>query len=123
VGRTSITSCLLILVLFTSTLGCVTGGSGKVTNICSTRSARHACHKAKPGIGDAHGAACGETLSEVSAPCNLRSFLQVQIAVLPNIEMPSPALRATGEVSLPSRVSFIVSSVGSPQTDRGPPLS
>lgn len=121
--RTSITSCLLILVLFTSTLGCVTGLSGKATNLCSPASAHHACQKTKPGIGAKHGSECGETLGSLSDPCNLHGFLQSQVAVLPNFEIPSPSLHATGEASLPSRSIFIVSSIGSPQTDRGPPSS
>jgi len=123
VERISITSCLLIPVLFTSTLGCVTGRAGKTPNLCSTRSAHHACQKTKHLVGNTHGPSCGETLSGLPAPCNLHGFVQSQMAVLPNLELPSPAQHPTGEVSLPSRAIFIFSSIGSPQTDRGPPLS
>jgi len=123
VPRNSILSCLLILVFSTSTLGCVTGRSSHSGIFCSSTGIRQTCKKAKSSRDVRPGSACRETLKRPLDRCNLRGFLQSQLAVLANFEISTPSLPAMGEVSLLSRSIFVASSVGSPQTDRGPPAS
>jgi hypothetical protein len=123
VRRTSITSGLLILVLTTSAFGCATGWSSKPETLCPRPSTRQACVRKKPGTTAARGSACGHTLKSLPGQCSLRSLAQFQFAGLHGFEIPSPLRHAGGKVSLPFNSVIIVSSIGSPETDRGPPRS
>jgi len=51
------------------------------------------------------------------------TLLQAQPAISRATKVSAPQRIATGKVSALFDFGFIVSSIGSPQTDRGPPLS
>jgi hypothetical protein len=123
VRRMSITSGLLILVLGTSVFGCATGWSSKPGTLCPRLGTRQVCAGKKPGTTAARGSACGHTLKSLPGQCSLRSFAQVQFAELHRFEIPSPLRYADGKVPPPFNSVITVSSIGSPETDRGPPGS
>lgn len=119
--RASITSGLLILVLTTSAFGCVTGWSSKSGTLCPRPRTRKACVWKKLGTTAARGSACDHTLKSLPGQCSLRSLAQFQFAELQRFEIASPLRHASSKVSLPLNSVTIVSSIGSPETDRGPP--
>lgn len=123
VRRTSITSGLLILVFATSAFGCATGWSSKPGIFCPRPSTRQVCVRKNPGTTVARGSACSHILKSLPGRCSLRSLAQFQFAELHRFEIPSPLRHAGGKVSLPFNSVIIVSSIGSPETDRGPPRS
>jgi len=67
--------------------------------------------------------ACSETLRAPAAKCALRNLAPAPPATLHTPKISAPQRIATGKVSALFDFGFIVSSIGSPQTDRGPPLS
>ncbi len=117
----SITSGLLILVFAASAFGCATGWNSESATLCPHPSTRPACVPKKPGTRAAGGSACGRTLKSLPGQCSLRTFTQFQFAELHRFEIPSPLRHAGGKVSPSSNSVIIVSSIGSPETDRGPP--
>jgi hypothetical protein len=123
VCRTPVTSGLLMLVLATSASGCAIGSSSKPEILCPRSSTRQVCVQKKPGTAAAKGSACGRTLKSLPGLCSLRSLAQFQFAELHRFENPSPLGHASGKVSPPFNSVIIVSSIGSPETDRGPPCS
>jgi hypothetical protein len=120
--RGSIISGLMILVLATSALGCASGWVGKAGTFCSRPSTRGTCAERKPGTTAAEGRSCGHTLKSSPGQCSLRSLAQFQLAEQRRFELASPLRQARSKAS-PSSNSGIVSSIGSPETDRGPPRS
>ena len=120
--RTSITSGLLILVFATSASGCAIGWNSDPGTYCPRPSARQACVRKKPGTTAARRSACGHILKSLPGRCSSRSLAQFQFAELHRFEIPSPLRQAGSKISLPCN-PVIASSIGSPQTDRGPPRS
>jgi hypothetical protein len=53
----------------------------------------------------------------------MRSFIPFQFATLPVFEISSPLKHTGGNVSAPLKAVIVISSMGSPETDRGPPRS
>ena len=121
--RTSITSGLLILVFTTSAFGCATGWGSAPVTFGPRPDTRQACVPKKPGITAAKGSACGHTVKSLPSQCSLSSLAQFQFAELHRFEIPSPLRHVGGKVSSPFHSVIIVSSIGSPETDRGPPRS
>jgi hypothetical protein len=117
--RTSITSVLLILLLAMSASACVAGW-GQQADSCAHTS-RPVSSPAKPGI--ASGAECGHALKSLPGKCGMRSFIHFQFAAFHAFQISAPLQRAAGNISRPPDAVIIVSSVGSPETDRGPPRS
>jgi len=120
--RTSITSMLLILVLSASASACVAGGESRPTPSCTHPIARQACAQNKPGILTALSPAC-DVLRSQPGRCGMRSFLQLQFVAFHAFEISAPLHRAAGSISVPWDAVIIISSIGSPETDRGPPRS
>jgi len=108
--RARLTSLLLIVVLSTSAEACVAGWS----------SARRSCHPA-PTCAKASG--CGDVIRSVPGKCGLRTFVQFYCAFGDAWQSSAPLRSTAGTVAWPLNAPIIVSSIGSPQTDRGPPLS
>jgi hypothetical protein len=119
--RGSIISGLMIPVLATSALGCASGWVGKAGTFCSRPSTRRTCAGRKPGTTAAEGRSCGHTLK--SSPGRLRSLAQFQLAEHRRFELASPPQQARSKASPSSNSAIVVSSIGSPETDRGPPRS
>jgi hypothetical protein len=120
--RTSITSVLLILALVTSASACVAGCGSQTAPSCSRTGTRLACARKEPRIATSMGRACGNVLKSQPARCGMRSFIQLQFVTLPTFEISVP-LRRTASNSVPLDSMIVVSSIGSPETDRGPPRS
>jgi hypothetical protein len=53
----------------------------------------------------------------------MRSFVQIQFVAFRAFQISTPLLRSPGNLPAPSDSVIIVSSIGSPETDRGPPRS
>jgi len=66
------------------------------------------------------GPPCGDAFAVRPGQCGLRSFVQLHFASFRAAEISVPLL-AAGNIASPSRVVIVVSSVGFPETDRGPP--
>jgi hypothetical protein len=66
---------------------------------------------------------CGRVLGPSPVTCGIRGFVQPKFAAFHGVEISIPLRCVAGRVSAPSDVPVVVSSVGSPETDRGPPRS
>lgn len=141
--RVPATAMLLVLVLSVLAPACVAGWNGSCEDVpqISTRvRCARVLLKAERGATTAlsgresrvasHGNAvmnrvqadeqCGDELNVPTERCGLRSFVQLQFARLQAAQISIPLLPAA-KVHVPSRVMIAVSSVGPPETDRGPP--
>jgi hypothetical protein len=126
--RASITSALLIAVLAASASGCVAGWGSLLPTSCSYPSVLDRCERTNAsgaaGASTARGHTfCGHVFRSLPARCGLRSFLSLQLVALRAVEIVSPLQVAVRSVSGPADSKIIVSSIGSPETDRGPPVS
>jgi len=143
--HTSATAMLLVFILGMMAPACVAGwnGGGYELSVircqemprlsAGIRSTRHAAHSSKTRMNAAPsqlapekaieaGEPCGDELSARPEQCALRSFIQLHFASFAATEISVPVLAAT-KVASPSRTVIVVSSVGPPETDRGPPRS
>jgi len=66
------------------------------------------------------GNPCADSFKVQPGQCRLRSFVHLHLASVQASEISIPIF-AAAKVSSPSRVKILVSSVGPPETDRGPP--
>jgi hypothetical protein len=123
VRRTFITSELLILVLATSASACVAGWGSQSATSCPRPSIRPACARKKTGTSKTGDTACGHVLQSVPGQCGLRGLVQSQFVAFHKFEISTPLRRVAGNISAPLDSAIIVSSIGSPETDRGPPRS
>jgi hypothetical protein len=62
-------------------------------------------------------------LKSAPAHCNVRGLLQFQFLAFEKADDAAPLRIVSGQVAAPSRPALRISSIGSPETDRGPPLS
>jgi len=122
-------SVMLIGVLAASASGCVAEWGSREATSCVDRSGRDRCRSAKASSLAAKAgslaAVSGLCLTVGSLPgrCGLRGLLSFQFIAFRSIEIVTPLEVALSGVSAASDSKIIVSSVGSPETDRGPPLS
>ncbi len=123
VHRTSITSALLILMVLTSASACVAGCGSQPAPSCSRTNARQACARRQAHTATTKNPACGDTVKSQPGRCGVRSFIPFQFATLPAFETSPPLKHTDGNVSAPLNAVIGVSSIGSPETDRGPPRS
>jgi hypothetical protein len=116
--RNSIISALLIVTLATSASACIEGAGSFFSNAC-IRTAHPSCKRqlhSKTGR-------CSPVLKGIPARCNLRGLLQFHIVTFTKFDVLSPLRLVTAQVLVPSGPALRNSSIGSPETDRGPPLS
>jgi hypothetical protein len=123
VHRTSITSALLILVVVTSASACVAECGSRPAPSCSRTNARRACTRKQAYTATTKNPACGDTVKSQPGRCGMRGFIPFQSVTLPAFEISSPLNHTDGKVSAPLNAVIVVSSIGSPETDRGPPRS
>ena len=118
----SIRAGILILVLATSAFGCASGSGSDPTDSCHRSYGRGPCIGGKSGPAVTKESAC-HTLESSQRRCSLRSLAQFQFAEFRRFEISSPLRRASGKASPGFNSRIVVSSIGSPETDRGPPHS
>lgn len=124
VRRTSITSALLVMALATSSSGCVDGWGRHVALSCPRPRVRQDCARKKPASAAAMGLQCGHLLRSLPGNCGVRGFVQAQVAALHAFEASTPLRRTASCISAPFGSGIIIiSAIGSPETDRGPPRS
>jgi hypothetical protein len=123
VRRVSITSVLLILALIASSSSCVVGWCSQRTVSCSHSIVLKSCARKNHDVAKARGAECGRDLEPSPGICRIRGFVQPKFATFHGVEISIPLRCVAGKVSAPSDFPVVVSSVGSPETDRGPPHS
>jgi len=123
VRRVSITSVLLILALVASSSSCVAGWGSQRAASCSHSIVRKSCVRKNHAVAKAMDPDCGRVLEQSPGTCGIRGFFQAKFAAFRGIEISIPLRRVAGRVSAPSDFPIMVSSVGSPETDRGPPRS
>ena len=121
--RSSIVSGLLILVFATSTFGCATSFGSEPLGFCPRGHSQRFRVSRKSRVAELQSSRCGRVLKQSRGRCSLRSLAQFQFAELRHFEIFSPLQRATGKASPALNSRIIVSSIGSPETDRGPPHS
>jgi hypothetical protein len=118
VSRACIVAVLLILTLGSSASVCVVG-SGDTSSKSCARS------KSDPGCArkSLNAAQCGKRLNAPRSNCGIRGLAQFHFFAFPQLETGAPLRILRGRVSIPSGTAPRVSSIGSPETDRGPPAS
>lgn len=121
--RASFTSVLLIVVLATSMSYCVAGWGGQLPATRSHLSGRQDCAPKKQAGTTAAERACGHVVKPPPGRCVMRSFFPFQSVALQTFGVSAPLRSAVARISPPSDPTIIVSSIGSPETDRGPPRS
>ena len=121
--RSSIASGLLILVFATSAFGCATGSGSEPRGFCPRGRSQRLCTTSKSRVAVPTSFRCGNVLKSSRGQCSLRSLVQFQFAELRDFEISTPLQRATGKASPALTSRIIVLSIGSPETDRGPPHS
>jgi hypothetical protein len=123
VRRNSITPVLLILVLATSVSACVSGWGSQEAACCPHSSAQQTCKPKNLGNAGVVDPACGHGLESLPGKCDVRSFVQSQFIAYHAFETSTLLRCAVSNISAPSDSVIVVSSIGSPETDRGPPGS
>jgi hypothetical protein len=121
--RASVTSVLMILVLVPSASACVAGWGGQTANPCSRPSNRQICPRTIIGRSGSLSAACAHLLEVPPGQCGLRGFGQIQFIAFHTFEIRTPFQPTSYKVSVPLDSAIVVTSIGSPETDRGPPRS
>jgi len=115
--RNSIISALLIVSLTMSASACVKGAESSF-NGC-VRSARQSCER----LHATNARRCSPRLKAVPARCDIRGLVQFHVVAFTKFEVPSPMRLMTAQVPVPSGPALRLSSIGSPESDRGPPRS
>jgi hypothetical protein len=106
---------LLILTMAVSASACVEGMGSAPGERCSP-SQTHCSRVARSGK-------CGAVLKSSPSHCDVRGLLQFHFAASQKSNTTASLRRLPGCVVIPSRLALRLSSIGSPETDRGPPLS
>ena len=115
----SLISALLILALWASASECVNGAGTSLGAACRVSHIRLSHSKASH-TADAN---CRHALKGRSDPCSLRGLLQFQFLTLPAFEIAIPFDLIEEKVAGPTDSTAKLTSIGSPETDRGPPRS
>jgi hypothetical protein len=131
VRRKPLTAVILIVMFASSMSACVAGWGSEAASACCQPAVRSACAgkcpDARKVTGNTHksarNSACKDVVKTQPGKCGMRSFAQLQFLTRPASEISIPLRRAAGNIAAPDDSVIIVSSIGSPQTDRGPPRS
>ena len=132
------TAALLILLIAGLAPACVAGWNGEAVGGCRESTAaeqnrlprllakgarKHGTPAVRKKADDRCTRAknCGAQLRAQASHCGLRSFVQLQLAELRLAPSEPPKPRVHGKVAVQPAVTVPLSSIGSPQSDRGPP--
>jgi hypothetical protein len=113
--RSSLISALLILTLSASVSTCITGSIGGAPAGCRRSHVR----LSRVTTGDQ----CGDIVRSQTKQCSLRGMLQFQFLTLPSVRVAPPQQAVAEYTTPPVDPTIKFTSIGSPETDRGPPLS
>jgi len=102
-------------VVATSSSACVAGWCSQPGTSCLRAGIRQTCAWKKP--------ACDRLLKPLPGKCGVRNFDQFQFVTFHTSAIPAPFLPASSRIPMPLDSFIIASSIGSPETDRGPPCS
>jgi hypothetical protein len=116
------TSIIFVLILVLATSACVTGWGSQQTDSCVHPSARQCCGRKSSRIATGVGVACRPVLKALPDKCSMRSFIPFQFVALHATQASAP-LQPAGYISPAFDSVIIFSSIGPPETDRGPPRS
>jgi hypothetical protein len=118
--KKSLTAAMLVLLIAGLAPACVAGWNGEAASSCTgerqpaiRKNRNDGCRRAKD---------CGAQLRAQASHCGFRTFLQLQFAELRLAANELPKLGVRGTVPVQPAVTISLSSIGSPQSDRGPPL-
>ena len=120
--RNALISGFLVIVLASAAFGCVSDWGGEPSSSCNNSSIRKRCAR-KPGTALAKRSGCSDSVKSLPGLCNLRGFAQFQFTEFRKFEIAGPLREVEGRISRPRNAAILVSSIGSPETDRGPPIS
>jgi hypothetical protein len=121
--RHCVTSVLLMVVLAVSTSACAMDRCSGRASFCAAPRVGRDCARSKIDTAANTRKACQPVVQSMPASCSLRSLGQFQFLAFDRCEICAP-LRSVGGMTLARPDSrIIVSSIGSPETDRGPPSS
>jgi hypothetical protein len=111
--RTPLTAVLVIATLAGVSPACVAGWGAQGTSPCrATADRAHTTSKT--------AASCRRIVKPESAKCGLRTFIQFQIAQFHSSGFSNPLIPVNEYVPA-ENPRIIVTSIGPPETDRGPP--
>jgi len=117
VRRNSIISAILIATMAASASACVEGAGTSSSTACA-RSSRPSCERTLHATNK-----CNPVLKSIPEHCDICGLVQFHVVAFAKFEVSSPLRVVSGRVLLQSRPGPRISSIGSPETDRGPPLS
>jgi hypothetical protein len=112
----SLISALLMLTLCASASACVNGTGTGFGAACRIS------HPRLSALGATENT-CGHAFNTRVAQCPLRGLLQFQFLTLSAFQIAVPIDVIAETVTVPSDSTAKLTSVGSPETDRGPPRS
>jgi hypothetical protein len=114
---------LALLVLLLTTSACIAEWTDGASPACHRQTAHHTYTSAERSTakGVAHLACSG--ISKPPARCGIRGFDQLQFVEFGPRLCSGPLLIPTGAVAAPTYTKIVISSIGSPESDRGPPRS
>jgi len=110
---------LLILTLTASSSACVEGAGNPLSKSCAN-TRQSACSRKTHVVRTSK---CSLALRSLPGHCGIRGLLQLHLLALRTAEASMPLQVVSKHISLPFGPAIRISSVGSPETDRGPPLS
>jgi hypothetical protein len=113
---------LLVALMNTMATACVADSSGRNARPCKQH--KDFCRgKAVRARGKTPASTCAASLKAPEAHCGLRSFVQSHFAESKSSAPITVQLVSAASVTVPDDPLIIISSIGSPHTDRGPPRS
>jgi hypothetical protein len=115
----SILSALLIVNLIVSVSACIEGGGSASKN----DRARSNCPSCKRQLHTADARSCSPVLKEVPSRCEIRGLARFHIVAFGRSDVSSPLWLVIARVVIPSAPVLRKFSIGSPESDRGPPFS
>ena len=115
----SLISALLILALSASASACLNGTGTSLVAACRIPHTKLSHQNASRTANDN----CGQAFKGRPDVCRLRGLLPFHFLTLPAFEIAIPFDLIAEKVAAPSDSTAKLTSVGSPETDRGPPRS
>jgi len=121
--RHCLTSALLVLALAASASACAMDWCSGPRSFCAGLGVRRDCAWNKIGTAANGGKACLPAAKSTPTACSLRSFVQFQFVAFDRCETWTSLPSVAGKILARPDSRIVVSSIGSPETDRGPPRS